>query len=317
MGVDLFFVLSGYLVSGLLFGEYQKTGKIRPIRFLIRRGMKIYPSFYALILFSFIFNLAGPKPRLNQVLSEIFYVQNYFPGIWGHTWSLAVEEQFYILLVIVVILLVRSRKENPLSSIPRLVVIVCLACLSIRLVTYYFHPYYEYRVNYTPTHMRLDALAFGVLISYLRHFHRPRYEAFIQAHYKILLIFGVLLILPAFLKDIKTYPFIYTAGYTLIYLGSGMILMAVTAVNLRQTGLLRFMGFIGKHSYNIYLWHLPVRSFLNSSLMQNTAVQSNSYVYILTFATLGIMVGIFWSLTLEAYFLKLRDRFFPSGQQAL
>src|SRR5262245_19628234 len=53
IGVDLFFVLSGFLVSGLLFGEYRLTGRIRLGRFLIRRGLKIYPSFYFFLFLSF------------------------------------------------------------------------------------------------------------------------------------------------------------------------------------------------------------------------------------------------------------------------
>ena len=63
-GVDLFFVLSGFLVSGLLFREYKKTGTVRIGRFLIRRGFKIYPTFYIFLIVSFIYNWSTTSGKL-------------------------------------------------------------------------------------------------------------------------------------------------------------------------------------------------------------------------------------------------------------
>ncbi|MGH9560345.1 MAG: acyltransferase family protein, partial [Terracidiphilus sp.] len=98
-GVDLFFVLSGFLISGLLFAEYKRTGSINLKRFFIRRGLKLYPAFYFLLFVTFVLEHATQHVRpLGAYLSEMFYVQNYGPSVWTHTWSLAVEEQFYILL---------------------------------------------------------------------------------------------------------------------------------------------------------------------------------------------------------------------------
>src|SRR3954471_20438531 len=65
IGVDLFFVLSGFLVSGLLFAEYKKFGDIHPVRFLIRRGFKIYPLFYLSILITSVYYLAFVSDNLN------------------------------------------------------------------------------------------------------------------------------------------------------------------------------------------------------------------------------------------------------------
>ena len=107
-GVDLFFVLSGFLVSGLLFREYQERGAVRPGRFLIRRGFKIYPAFYTMAIP--ILLLAQAPAR--QVVSELFFVQNYLlPNFFGYTWTLAVEEHFYLLLAAVVWCAVRYRPD--------------------------------------------------------------------------------------------------------------------------------------------------------------------------------------------------------------
>ena len=102
IGVDLFFVLSGFLVSGLLFNEIKNTGKVNPKLFLIRRGFKIYPAFYffffsTLAIRYLINDLMFPLPK---ILSEIFFLQSYLDNIWLHTWSLAIEEHFYIFIAI-------------------------------------------------------------------------------------------------------------------------------------------------------------------------------------------------------------------------
>ena len=113
IGVDLFFVLSGFLISGLLFGEWQRQRSIDFKRFVIRRGLKLYPAFYAYLLLTaatsyfWFHSLSTPS----RYLHEIFFVQNYEPGIWDHTWSLAVEEHFYIILPIFLWMLLLFPKQ--------------------------------------------------------------------------------------------------------------------------------------------------------------------------------------------------------------
>ena len=249
IGVDLFFVLSGFLVSGLLFDEYKKTQKVDGIRFLIRRGMKIYPSFYALIILSCIFPLAGFYPSFSQIFKEIFYVQNYFPGIWEHAWSLAVEEHFYILLVITVSILIKNGKPDALHRIPKLTLIIGIACLLFRIITYIVHPDFSSEINYWPTHLRLDALAFGVWISYQKHFNPIWFIDYVKKNRIILFIFGIILIIPAFLLELWFNPFMYTIGFSLNYFGSGLILLTLTAIKLKPNWINRTIGYIGKHSY--------------------------------------------------------------------
>jgi peptidoglycan/LPS O-acetylase OafA/YrhL len=121
-GVDLFFVLSGFLISGLLFSEYRKRHAISFKRFFIRRGLKIYPAFYGYLLLTAItsYKVLGSMTPPAQYLHEIFFVQNYWPGVWNHTWSLAVEEHFYIFLPIFLLVLVRLslNREDPFHIIP-------------------------------------------------------------------------------------------------------------------------------------------------------------------------------------------------------
>jgi len=80
-GVDLFFVLSGFLISGLLFSEYKATQKLSLKRFWIRRGFKIYPAFYAFIFVGAAFSLSGAISA-KLFLSEALFLQGYFPHFW-------------------------------------------------------------------------------------------------------------------------------------------------------------------------------------------------------------------------------------------
>ena len=106
LGVDLFFVLSGFLVSGLLFREYLAKGRADVRRFLIRRGFKIYPAFYVYAVLTVVLRIRmGDSLTLRQVLSELLFVQNYGAHVWSHTWSLAVEEHFYLLLAALIAIL--------------------------------------------------------------------------------------------------------------------------------------------------------------------------------------------------------------------
>src|SRR6185369_5257906 len=96
-GVDLFFVLSGFLISNLLFTEYRNSGGILLKRFFFRRALKLYPSFYFLLILTIIYCVILHLPfTARQVIGEVTLTQNYVSSMWGHTWSLAVEEHFYI-----------------------------------------------------------------------------------------------------------------------------------------------------------------------------------------------------------------------------
>jgi peptidoglycan/LPS O-acetylase OafA/YrhL len=117
-GVDLFFVLSGYLISRLLFAELSRTGSIRVVRFWLRRGFKIWPSYYVAYL-----SAAGIQALWAVSYSRAFsfsdlcawpnwvFVQNYIhpEARWFASWSLAIEEHFYTVVPIVLLLLNRSR----------------------------------------------------------------------------------------------------------------------------------------------------------------------------------------------------------------
>jgi len=125
----LFFVLSGFLISGLLFAEYRRSGAIRFQRFAVRRALKIYPAFYALVLLTVFSHLLTENPAsvFRAFLHDVFFMQSYTPGTYGHFWSLSVEEHFYILFPLALYLMLRRsgpKKADPFQFLPW-----CFGCL--------------------------------------------------------------------------------------------------------------------------------------------------------------------------------------------
>src|SRR4030095_12487753 len=150
IGVDLFFVLSGFLVSGLLFREYQQKRDVGATRFLIRRGFKIYPAFWVVLSATVIVALSS-QHRLpgSALVGEVLFLQNYVGAIWNHTWSLAVEEHFYFGLALLATWLCRRNRgaADPFSGISAVFLVVGSLCLAVRIVLNKTTQYAE------PTHL--------------------------------------------------------------------------------------------------------------------------------------------------------------------
>lgn len=333
VGVDLFFVLSGFLISGLLFREQKKRASIDFRRFFIRRSLKIYPGFYFLLLISFIYQVRFHQiAPLTRYLDEMFYVQNYGSVIWGHEWSLAVEEHFYILLPILLLLLIRRepRKANPFTVLPRVFVGVAFTCLALRIVTVMnlstdrLNEWEGYRWAYATTHCRVDALFFGVLLGYYQH-HRPEiYERLLARRRSILplALLTAMLLLPCLIL-VPTGRLMVTAGLTSMYLGFGLLLVLSLHVHRILPKVIRrpisnlgsALAYAGTYSYSIYLWHLPVKAwgltFLEKILHVKLGLWTGDCFYVAGSLALGIVM----SQVLEFPILRLRDRMFPTRLQ--
>jgi peptidoglycan/LPS O-acetylase OafA/YrhL len=115
-GVDLFFVLSGFLISGLLFSEFDKTGGLNVKRFWLRRGLKIWPSYYLTYGTAMLLTVAstGDTGLLISRAPNYIFIQNYmdFEVRWTHSWSIAIEEHFYFVLPLVLLVLIPTRLKS-------------------------------------------------------------------------------------------------------------------------------------------------------------------------------------------------------------
>ena len=304
IGVDLFFVLSGFLVSGLLFREYRRFGEISYGHFLARRGFKIYPAFY--VMFAAVLLYAGHMGRAfvgwPLVFSEALFVQNYGPALFPHTWSLAVEEHFYLLLPLL-LLAVRGRKDAPFANLPRLFIVVAVLALAGRIATAQMLDF-RLKTHLFPTHLRLDSLLFGVLLSWAGQFHPMAVEQVWKRFRWPLAAVAVVLAAPAFCMEIGSGWYLHTVGLTGFYFAGGVLLMFA----LRWKTAWRPLAFIGAQSYSIYLWHIPVRFFGLGWLPRDAAPVTQAAAYL----ALSIVVGIVAAWLVERPFLALRDRLFPT-----
>lgn len=298
-GVDLFFVLSGFLISGLLFSEYKRSGGIDIVRFLIRRGFKIYPAFYVLMAFTAVDYLVTQGHVPEHILGDLFFVQNYFPHIWAHGWSLAVEEHFYWMLPLVLLLMIAKSgdKKNPFGGIPWVFALVATVCLALRAVEVSRGaPLQDVQL---PTHLRMDSLFFGVLLGYYRHFYPERFARLARRQ---LWIPGLLLVAPAFVFPLGT-AFMDTIGFTFLYLGYGCIMVWAVEKRASSRSGARSLAWTGRYSYSIYLWHLPLGVLLFDGV--------HSLPMFLVYLATAIGFGVGMSKLIEVPHLKLRDRLFP------
>ncbi len=237
-GVDLFFVLSGFLISGLLFSEFKTHGTIRVRRFLIRRGFKIYPGYYILMLYYIVRDLRGGIRPSTQTLLSLVFLQNYGPGPVNYTWSLAVEEHFYLVLPLVLSVMIAlasraksiglvlsasdDRPPHALSSLPKVIAFGCGLVLASRCLTTLLVPY-DNRTHHFPTHLRIDSLMFGVVIGYFYNFHYDSLRMVVQRRRNGIFIAGCVLLSSCVWLE-RTSPAMFTIGLTALYAGYGCIL---------------------------------------------------------------------------------------------
>jgi len=304
IGVDLFFVLSGFLISGLLFQEYKKTGGIRFKRFLVRRGLKIYPAFYLLIGMAIAQGFLNHSGSLrHQAFISAVLVQGYYQGpihaMLSHTWSIAVEEHFYLFLPLLLLLLIMVRRsQDPFDSIPALFGLFFVICLLFRWFTL------PSLIPASMTHMRMDSLFAGVTLGYLYHYRRHLFER-LTGHYALAIAF--LCCVPAALIPQRQH-WMQTFGLSALLLGfSFLVAWAVvrTPKSLVSRMVTKAAAKIGFYSYSIYLWHtLIIYVFLDS--------KRSVWVFWAYLCT-SVVVGIAMAHLVELPYLTLRDKLFPAS----
>jgi peptidoglycan/LPS O-acetylase OafA/YrhL len=315
IGVDLFFVLSGFLVSGLLFREYKNRGEVNLKRFFIRRGFKIYPSFYFFILLSFLLNFVLNHQlgdyTWQKLIAELLFVQNYFPRLWDHTWSIAIEEHFYLFLILMLFLGFTTNQKKfvsniKLTAIATLVIILAIrtyACLNGSISNAYYQ-----------TQFRVDSLMWGVLISLMYHFNHQKLTKFFSKYKFILSTIFCIGMIPFFYFPVD-YFLISSVGFTVLAILFAILLLLIidypfeNIKNKLSNYIIKRIAFIGFYSYNIYLWHLMVLL-----LLKILKPVWNVYYLFPIYFILSIFTGWLISLAIEKKGLQLRDRYFPSSK---
>lgn len=309
-GVDLFFVLSGFLISGLLFKDFQRNGKFDVKRFWLRRGLKIWPSYfliYGIAMLATVIATGDWRLLISRIPNYVF-VQNYTdPAIrWTHSWSIAIEEHFYFALPLLLIFLAPRKFKN----LPGMMLVVCLSVLLQRVLLFLLTDL-TWPNFYYPTHLRIDSLCCGVLLGYLYQYKR---ELFVRLgrFWPAFLAATPILVL-AYLFPLERSAFSYTVGFTIFYLMfGGLVVTARMHPDFGRSGPQRLLAWMGVYSYTIYLAHsvvyeLPGSSSLRSMVMSRFGNTGDR----LLFFTVSILLGVVVSHLIERPFLRLRAKLLP------
>jgi len=311
-GVDLFFVLSGFLVGGLLMKEWKATGGVELGRFLKRRGFKIWPSYYVYLL---VVTVLHVRPLREFFWQNLFNVQNYFPTSLSHTWSLAVEEQFYLgMAALMALWLWRKWRPGALLA-------TCLAlAVGVEIERAVMVSVGGFNI-YPTTHTRIDAMLLGVALAATRQFY-PAWFQRLQSLWPVLCLL-VALALQQLYSDSQyflapeqmQYPFLLT----FVDYGCAALLLLLYRPRggpgqdgRRPHGwLYRAVARLGIFSYGIYLWHISVERPVDWSIRHSPPALAPVVSVVMPYL-LAVVLGVAATKAVELPALRLRERLVPS-----
>ncbi len=324
-GVDIFFVLSGFLVGGLLMREWRQTRTIDARRFLIRRSFKIWPQYYVFLLVT----LLTRHHSFHDLLGNFLNLQNYTSGGIPHTWSLAVEEHAYLLLTAALVLAARFRLR--MRALLALFGAVAVGVPFLRLYLT-LHGY----VVWDRTHTRIDGIAGGVILAVLFHFAPSGFRRAQRLTPAWLALAAAALL---FLRFQTTALWSASVGWTAAdLLGIALLMLLYRPTPFPGAVILsaakdprislppisqdnhptpqprplpyRLVAAIGVYSYGIYLWHVSVIAPIAAIAARLPAPLSTPFLALAPIAG-GIALGALLTTLVEFPTLRLRDRLFP------
>jgi peptidoglycan/LPS O-acetylase OafA/YrhL len=318
-GVDLFFVLSGFLVSGLLFKEFDASGQVSAGRFLIRRGFKIYPAFWAVLSFIVAVRLwKGHGVPLDRLAGELLFLQNYLGRLSDPHWTLAVEEHFYLLLAGLFVWHSHSKRPGATAGdwVPVTFVMMALACLLWRFTAYVTWPNCPELVL-MKSHARMDGLFVGVLLAW--GCRKLQWHSWVQARLPLPVCLGIaflcLLLLDRGLNGRQGWA--EYAGMNVTASAAALLLLAgIGQRRALNQPWWRALGSVGKHSYSIYLWHTPWLRFLQPYISKYLPWSDLWWVSCILGIGGSIALGRLMAEIVEKPCLRLRDMWFPPALTA-
>jgi peptidoglycan/LPS O-acetylase OafA/YrhL len=316
-GVDLFFVLSGFLISSQLFFQIKQGQNISLKQFFLKRFFRIIPVFLVSLGLYFGFPFFREKESLPPLWKFLTFTQNLGLnlkdfGTFSHAWSLCVEEHFYLILPLILILfqLIKCFKESYW-----LLIALFLFGFGIRIYSFnqLYLPkiiddnswLYWYKFIYYPTYNRLDGLLVGVLIAGIYWF-KPLIWSKISKFGNLFILLGLIVLTGAYFLCYDQMTFYASVfGFPLVAIGYGFIVVgAVCPTSFLYKWNSKLTTFIATLSFAIYLTHKGVihmtHELLNHFGIDSTIMLLLSLVICMSFAYL-------LHLVIEKPFMKLRN----------
>lgn len=305
LGVDIFFVLSGFLITSLLLKDWQRSrfGMFR--RFYMRRALRLLPALYAILIASFFVAWWEKFPmdiQWRTTWHALLYLNNW-NVVWnpnaaqndlGHLWSLGIEEQFYIIWPAILIGLVALKIPNK--------VVMGLVAITIAVVAWHRNELWNQGVSwlnlYIRTDTRVDSLLVGALFALIyRHIRINRTILNCAASIAFL---GIV-----YIKYNHGGSFIYEGGFTIIAILAGVVILAAVENAWVGNVVLKWKPLVvlGKVSYGLYLWHMLVFQIMGRHFTWGP----KSIRIMIGIIVVSAITAASWFF-IEKPFLRLKDR---------
>lgn len=329
-GVDLFFVLSGYLIGNQILSAIANKQDFSLKLFYIRRALRTLPNYYFVLALYLLFPLALSGTATAPLWSFLTFTQNLdmrAGETFTHSWSLCIEEQFYLIFPVVALLIAYAKRSIALGWIT--IIATMLLSMFMRGFNWYAHgeaaipmqPFMQH--IYYSSFTRFDELLPGVAIALLKNFHPTAYTALV-CRGNLLLIVGLACVgimfyvfhNYAYIEGYGRTFHVVTFGYSLLAISFGILVLAALSPN-SILHRIRIPGAtsLALWSYAIYLIHKPLFQVLKAPLT-NYGIDINSSIGIAIIMAISILCGWMLYQFIETPFMNLRSRFFPSNTQS-
>lgn len=306
LGVDLFFVLSGFLITSKLLEMHAERGRISFTVFYISRATRLLPALYVMLLImSTIHMMEGvPVSRIwPTVVAAVFYVINFATTLslppllegMGHLWSLSVEEQFYIFWPMVLVVATKRRARA-------VVVALLVAAVSVgmwRIFRFEANPGWFVFIR-SRTDIRMDGLLYGAVTAFV-----VREQLISRKLLSFLGSVGVVVIVLHLVLASITNPSTIRFGLALFNIACSLLIAALVCAPMPLWGVFEWkaMVLLGRISYGLYLWHLPIWIFV----VRHSSSRSPLFVAPLSITLTAMLTALSWRFV-EQPAMRLRPR---------